>query len=131
MAINIFFDGGKKVNAVIHGFTVKTDQPIRAGGENTAPAPFALFLASLATCAGFYVKAFCDQRNIPADDITLTMDYEVNPATHLISKIIIEIIVPQDFPEKYDAAVINAASVCTVKRHLNTEIQHIITVKRK
>jgi ribosomal protein S12 methylthiotransferase accessory factor len=131
MAINIFFDGGKKVNAVIHGFTVKTDQPIREGGENTAPAPFALFLASLATCAGFYVKSFCDHRNIPADEITLTMNYEVDQATHLISKMIIEINVPQDFPEKYDAAVINAAAVCTVKRHLNPEIQHIITVKRK
>ena len=129
--IEIFFDGGKKVNAVIHGFTVKTDQPIRSGGENTAPAPFNLFLASLATCAGFYVKAFCDQRNIPADDITLSMDYEVNSVTHLIGKIVIEINVPDDFPDKYDTALINAAAVCAVKRHLNPEIQHIITVKRK
>jgi putative redox protein len=129
--IDVFFDGGKKVNAVIHGFTVKTDQPIRSGGENTSPAPFNLFLASLATCAGFYVKVFCDQRNIPADNITLSMDYEVNQSTHLIGKIKIEIKVPADFPEKYDAAVINAAAVCTVKRHLNPEIENIITVTRK
>lgn len=131
MAIEVFFDGGKKVNAVIHGFTVQTDQPVRAGGENAAPAPFALFLASLATCAGYYVKVFCDQRNIPSDNITLTMDHETDPATHLVRKMIIEIIVPGDFPEKYEAAVINAASVCAVKRHLNPEIQHLITVKRK
>jgi putative redox protein len=131
MSIKVFFDGGKKVNAVIHDFTVKTDQPVRAGGENSAPAPFALFVASLATCAGFYVKAFCDQRSIPSDKITLSMDYEVNPSTHLISKIVIEINVPLDFPEKYDVAVINAASVCAVKRHLNPEIENIITVTRK
>ena len=129
--IEVFFEDGKKVNAVIHDFTVKTDQPVRSGGENTAPAPFSLFLASLATCAGFYVKTFCDQRNIPADDITLSMDYEVNQATHLIGKIMIEIKIPDDFPEKYDAALINAAGSCTVKRHMNPEIQHIITVKRK
>ena len=131
MPIDVYFEGGKKVNAVIHGFTVKTDQPVRAGGENTAPAPFNLFLASLATCAGFYVQAFCDQRSIPSSDITLTMDYEVNPSTHLISKIMIEICVPHDFPEKYDTAVINAASVCAVKRHLNPEILNIITIIRK
>ena len=131
MTIDVTFDGGKKVNAVVHDFTIKTDQPVRGGGENTAPAPFSLFLASLATCAGYYVKAFCDQRNIPADDITLAMDYEVNPATHLIRKFIIEINVPADFPEKYDAAVINAAAVCAVKRHLNPEIENIITVNRK
>jgi putative redox protein len=131
MAVEVFFDGGKKVNAVIHDFTVKTDQPIRAGGENSAPSPFALFLASLATCAGYYVKAFCDQRSIPSDKITLTMNHEVNSSTHLISKIVIEIIVPHDFPEKYDVAVINAASVCTVKRHLNPEIENLITIIRK
>lgn len=130
MATDVYFEGGKKVNAVIHGFTIKTDQPIRGGGENTAPAPFSLFLASLATCAGYYVKVFCDQRNIPAEDITLSMNYEVNPDTHLINRFMIDIRVPQDFPEKYDAAVINSAAVCTVKRHLNPEIQHIITVSR-
>jgi putative redox protein len=129
--ITVYFESGKKVNAVVHGFSVKTDQPIRSGGENSAPAPFNLFLASLATCAGFYVKAFCDQRNIPGDDITLSMDYEVNQATHLVSKFMIEIKVPADFPEKYDAAVINAAGVCTVKRHLNPEIENIITLTRK
>ena len=130
MAIDVYFNGGKKVNAVIHGFTVLTDQPIRSGGDGTAPAPFNLFLASLATCAGFYVKAFCDQRNIATDGITLSMDYEVNPATHLIAKIMIEIKVPSGFPQKYDAAVINAAAVCAVKRQLNPEIQNFITVTR-
>jgi len=130
MAIDVYFDGGKRVNAVIHGFTVSTDQPVRSGGDESALSPFNLFLASLATCAGFYVKAFCDQRNIATDGITLSMEYEVSPATHLIAKILIEIKVPSGFPEKYDAAVINAAAVCAVKRHLNPEIQNIITIKR-
>ena len=131
MAVDVFFAGGTEVNATINGFTVKTDQPLRAGGENTAPAPFALFLASLATCAGYYVKAFCDQRQIPSDEITLFMEHEVDPVSHLIGTISIDIRVPAGFPEKYEAAVINAASVCAVKRHLNPEIRNIITVTRK
>jgi hypothetical protein len=44
MAIEVYFDGGKKVNAIIQDFTVKTDQPVRGGGDNSAPAPFTLFL---------------------------------------------------------------------------------------
>jgi putative redox protein len=131
MSVEVYFDGGRKVNAIIHGFTVKTDQPERSGGENTAPAPFALFLASLATCAGFYVKSFCDQRGIPSEEITLSMEHHVNPMTHLMDKIVIDIKVPADFPEKYDNAVINAAAVCAVKRHLNPAIHNIITVTRK
>jgi putative redox protein len=48
MDMTITFHGGKKVHAEYNGFVHKTDQPQDAGGENTAPSPFDLFLASLA-----------------------------------------------------------------------------------
>jgi putative redox protein len=131
MSIKVVFEEGKKVNAVIDGFTVKTDQPKRAGGDESAPMPFSLFLASLATCAGIYVKSFCDQRAIPWENISLDMDYFTDPVTRLIGKIQININVPEDFPEKYNEAVIHAASVCAVKRHLNSNIVTEINVVRK
>ncbi len=58
MSVQAYFDGNKKVNALIDGFTVFTDQPAQSGGDNSAPTPFSLFLASLGTCAGIYVKGF-------------------------------------------------------------------------
>ncbi len=130
MSISVYFPGGVKVNAKLDGFDVATDQPVKTGGEGSAPAPFGLFLASLATCAGYYVKAFCDSRQIPSDGISLTMDTEYNPAEKMIGKIIIRIHVPAGFPEKYDAAVINAAAICAVKRHLSEKIINEIVVVR-
>jgi len=130
MSIEIYFDGPKKVNARFEGFTVETDQPVRAGGEGSAPTPFALFLSSLATCAGIYIKGFCDQRSLPSGDIRLTLDYIVEPVTKNIGKFIIKIFVPADFPEKYDTALIQSASLCAVKRHLDPAIQNEITVVR-
>jgi ribosomal protein S12 methylthiotransferase accessory factor len=130
MSITVSFPGGVKVNAQLEGFEVATDQPVRAGGEASAPAPFGLFLASLATCAGYYVKAFCDSREISSEGISLSMDTEYNPAEKMIGKIIIRIHVPADFPEKYDNAVINAASICAVKRHLSEKIINDIIVVR-
>ena len=44
---------------------------------------------------------------------------EWNDKTHLVSKISLELHLPKNFPEKYRESVINAASLCTVKRHLN------------
>jgi len=129
--IEVYFDGGRKVNANIKGFTIKTDQQIKAGGEGSAPEPFTLFLASIATCAGVYVQSFCIQREIPADEITLSMDYEVDPIAKMIALIRINIHVPDDFPVKYESAVINAAALCTVKKHLSEKIQSEITVIRK
>jgi len=130
MSITVSFPGGVKVNAQLEGFEVATDQPVRAGGEESAPAPFGLFLASLATCAGYYVKAFCDSRDISSEGISLSMDTEYNPAEKMIGKIIIRIHVPAEFPEKYDNAVINAASICAVKRHLSEKIKNDIIVVR-
>ena len=130
MPIEVYFPGGRKVNAKLGQFDIKTDQAVISGGEGSAPEPFALFLASLATCAGIYVKSFCDQRQIVSDKITLTMDYEPDPLTKLINRITISINVPPDFPEKYDSAVINAASLCKVKRHLKESIEMNVMVSR-
>lgn len=128
--MEIFFDGGKKVNANLNGFIIKTDQSPHAGGEGSAPEPFALFLASLGTCAGIFVKSFCDQRGIPTDGIKLYQHMEFNPEKKIMGKIEIEISVPADFPEKYEGAVINAASLCLVKRHLINEIDFHVYVKK-
>lgn len=116
--MKITFPGGKKVNAEYNGFNHKTDQPLSAGGENSAPSPFDLFLAALGACAGFYVLSFCQQRGIDPATIELRQSMEFDAQTHLIGRIDIEIILPASFPEKYRAAVVQAAQLCTVKKHL-------------
>jgi ribosomal protein S12 methylthiotransferase accessory factor len=118
MEMKITFPGGKRVNAEYNGFTHLTDQPAASGGENSAPSPFELFLASLGTCAGFYVQSFCQQRGIDMAGIELRQTMEWDAQTHLIGRIDIEILLPAAFPEKYRAAVVQAAQLCTVKKHL-------------
>ena len=71
MDMEIVFAGGKKVDAVYKGFTVKTDQSESSGGRGSAPQPFDLFLASIGTCAGIYVLSYCQNHRIDADRIKL------------------------------------------------------------
>lgn len=118
MEMQIFFDGKKQVNAEWNGQVIKTDQPVQGGGEGLAPTPFDLFLASIGTCAGIYVKGFCDQRGLSTENIKIVQKLNFNPSTRLIDKIDLEIQVPDDFPEKYKEAVINSANLCAVKRHM-------------
>ncbi|HEK85354.1 MAG: OsmC family protein [Candidatus Saccharicenans sp.] len=115
--IKVTFPGGLKVNAEVRGMIITTDQPPYAGGEGSAPAPFDLFLASIATCAGYYVLAFCRQRNLPTDGIYLTMSMETG-ASKMIEKSEIVIHLPASFPEKYLEAVVRAADQCAVKAHI-------------
>ncbi|MEJ5305844.1 MAG: OsmC family protein [Ignavibacteria bacterium] len=116
--MEIVFSGNKKVDAIFNGQVIRTDQPIQAGGDGTAPAPFDLFLASIGTCAGIYVLGFCQARGIPTDGIKLIQKMNYNFQKRLFDKIEVEIKLPPDFPEKYKAAVINAAENCAVKKHL-------------
>ncbi len=117
--MDIYFEGNKKVVADYKGFKIVTDQPVRAGGDGSAPAPFDLFLASLGTCAGIYVKGFCDQRGISTDGIRLVQEMQQDPESRMISELKITIFLPPSFPERYKAAVINAANLCAVKRHIH------------
>jgi putative redox protein len=115
---DITLAGGKKVNIAMRGFTIITDQPLSDGGENSAPSPFELFLASLGTCAGYFVVSFCQARNIPTEGIKMTQTVIRSDATHMVEKIVIDISLPAGFPDKYKDAVIRAAESCTVKKHL-------------
>lgn len=114
--MKITFPGGKKVNAEFNGYVVKTDQPVQGGGEGTAPSPFELFLASIGTCAGIFVKGFCDSRGISSEGIEIDERLEYDHAKHKIGKIILDIKLPASFPEKYKDAVINSANLCAVKK---------------
>lgn len=134
MDITITFPGGKKVNAEVNGMVIPTDQPKLQGGDGTAPSPFAHFLASIGTCAGIYVLSFCQERKIPTDKITLTerLEYTADDGKSKLSKIVLEINVPPDFPEKYRNALIKVADQCAVKKTMMNPPQfEINTVVRE
>lgn len=129
--MKIYFEGKKQVFADVNGFTVKTDQSIRGGGEGQYPEPFTLFLSSLGTCAGIFVKGFCDSRGIDSQKIYLTQEQFYDSIKKMINRIEMKIHVPADFPEKYEKAAIQSASLCAVKRHLKEEIEINIEVVRE
>jgi putative redox protein len=118
MDIEVYFEEGAKVNARLGKHVVKTDQKERGGGEDSAPAPFDYFLASLATCAGIYVKVFCDRRDIDSSKIRINQKHRTDPQTRKLIGIDLDIILPDGFPDKYREAVLKAADQCAVKRLL-------------
>jgi ribosomal protein S12 methylthiotransferase accessory factor len=116
--MTVTFPGAKRVDAEYGGFTIHTDQSKHGGGEGSAPQPFDLFLASIATCAGIYVKGFCDSRGLSTEGLGLEMEIEKDAATHRVGRLIITIHLPAGFPEKHREAVIRAAELCAVKKHI-------------
>ena len=85
-------------------------------GDDAAPAPFDLFLASIATCAGLYALRFCQQRDIPTADLALALETVRDPEAKRLAGIRLDLTVPPEFPKKYEKAIARAIDQCAVKR---------------
>jgi len=129
MEMIIDFPGGAKVDAHFGPFTIQTDQPLIGGGNDSAPTPFATFLASIGTCAGIYVLGFCKQRSLPTEGIRIIQTMHTEPTNGMISKIDLEIQTPPSFPEKYLPSLIRSAELCAVKKHLEHPPQFQVTTR--
>ena len=118
--IVVTFPGGKRVDAQVGGHVVRTDQPLQGGGTDSHPTPFALFAASMGTCAGIFVVGFCQKRALPTDGIRIVerLRYAEDGA---LAGVDLDIEVPATFPEKYREALVRVADQCSVKRAIQAQ----------
>lgn len=127
--LKVVFGDNFKIDVEFKGHVIKTDQPVRDGGDGTAPSPFDLFLASLAACAGFYAAAFCKERKIPTAGLGVTMTTERGEVSKMIDTITFTVDLPAGFPEKYRFALVKAVEHCTVKAHIQRAPRFEVVVR--
>ena len=127
MSMQISFPGGVAVAAQLDSFTVLTDQPVASGGANSAPNPYELFLASIGTCAGFFALRFCQQRELSTEGLGLSLDIERDPESRQLLKVVIELQLPEGFPQKYRQAIIKATDQCAVKQAIIAQPEFVVT----
>src|SRR5438874_482869 len=114
MDLRITFPGGKRVEAELAGRTIATDQPPDSGGAGSAPEPFALFAASIGTCAGFYALAFCQSRRLDTRGLALRERLVFDESRRMVA-VEIDVELPAGFPEKYRQPLLRAVEGCKVK----------------
>jgi putative redox protein len=114
----VSFPGGQVVEAHYHGHSIPTDQPVRHGGGGSAPAPFDLFLASIATCAGFYALQFAQTRGLPTAGLEVSLEPVRGDDGKHFDLIRLTVTLPDGFPQKYRPALQRAIDQCAVKRHI-------------
>lgn len=113
--------GGKRVDTQIGRHVIRTDQPAAGGGEDSAPAPFDLFLASIGTCAGIYVAGFCQKRGLPTEGIRIAQRNHFDPESGTLVRVEMDVLLPAGFPEKYVDAVVRVADQCKVKKAIQAQ----------
>ncbi|MBN2495593.1 MAG: OsmC family protein [Deltaproteobacteria bacterium] len=116
MDLTVSFPGGKKVDAEIGGFVVRTDQPVSQGGEGSSPSPFVYCLAAMGTCAGIYVLSYLQARDLPTEGVRLVQRHHADPQSGKLTKISLKILLPPEIPEKHFKPIIRSAEKCAVKK---------------
>ena len=143
MEIKVNFLDKLRLEAKFDDFTVVADQPIRYKGDGSAPGPFDYFLASSALCAAYYVKLYCNTRNISTDNIRLSQNNIVDPENRYQQIFKIQVELPPDIQEVDRRGILNSIERCTVKKvvqagpefvieeveSLDADAQSLLTVK--
>tara|TARA_R110001583_G_scaffold195549_1_gene375938 strand:- start:36561 stop:38771 length:2211 start_codon:yes stop_codon:yes gene_type:complete len=126
MEIKVNFLDKLRLEAKFDDFTVVADQPIRYKGDGSAPGPFDYFLASSALCAAYFVKLYCETRNIPTDNIRLSQNNIVDPENRYKQLIKIQIELPADISAKDRQGILRSVDRCTVKKAIQTGPDFVI-----
>ena len=116
MEIKVNFLDKLRLEAKFDDFTVIADQPIRYKGDGSAPGPFDYFLASSALCAAYFVKLYCDTRNIPTENIRLSQNNIVDPENRYAQIFKIQVELPSDISDKDRQGILRSIDRCTVKK---------------
>ncbi len=126
MEIKVNFLDNLKVEAKFDDFSVVADQPIRYKGDGAAPGPFDYFLASSAMCAAYFVRVYCNSRDIPTENIRLSQNNIVDPEDRYKQIFKIQVELPESISEKHRLGIIRSIDRCTVKKVVQTGPEFVV-----
>ena len=116
MEIKVNFLDKLRLEAKFDDFTVIADQPIRYKGDGSAPGPFDYFLASSALCAAYFVKLYCDTRNISTENIRLSQNNIIDPENRYQQIFKIQVELPEGISATDRQGILRSIDRCTVKK---------------
>ncbi|KKR31818.1 MAG: hypothetical protein UT63_C0059G0001 [Candidatus Gottesmanbacteria bacterium GW2011_GWC2_39_8] len=113
MEMTISYKEGEKFIASCRGHEITIDQPLDNGGKDEGPTPPELFIASLGSCIGVYVLAYCKNAKINTEGMAINVKWEKAKDPDRIGTIKVDIKLPEDVGKR-KAALLKVAEHCLV-----------------
>ena len=66
---------------------------------------------------GLYALDFCKRRKIDPGQLKLSVEVQSHDKTRLVEKMIFNIDLAPEFPQKYTSALIRSMKLCYLKKH--------------
>ncbi|SFK45690.1 OsmC family protein [Streptomyces pini] len=117
--VSVALSGGDAYQVSVRGHEFTVDQPPEAGGEGLGPTPVDLFVASLASCVGFYAGRYLARHGLPREGLRVETEYEMadgRPAR--VGEVRLRLVLPRDIGETRTRALAAVVDHCTVHNSL-------------
>jgi uncharacterized OsmC-like protein len=119
--MQVRFRAGETYEVSVRGHRIVVDQPPSLGGDDEAPTPTELFIASLATCVGFYAGRYLSRHGYGRDGLAVEVGYEMaNDRPARVAGVTLTLQVPPDVPQRRREALHAVVSHCTVHNSITT-----------
>jgi uncharacterized OsmC-like protein len=119
--IRVRHEHGDRYRIGIRGHEIFVDQPVDDGGDDSAPTPTELFVASLASCVAFYARRYLSRHDLPLEGLRIETSYEMGTKPSRVSRFDVKVILPAGFPEDRQKALFAMVNACTVHSTLHHE----------
>jgi len=120
--------GGDKFDINVRGHVVRVDQPVKDRGEDTAPTPTELFVASLASCVAFYARRYLARHDLPTEGLAVEATFDMGSKPARVAGVNMRLVVPEGVPDHRLGALLAVATHCTVHNTLAAEPEVSITL---
>ena len=120
--------GGDRFDISVRGHIMSVDQPVRDGGDDTAPTPTELFVASLASCVAFYARRYLARHHLPTEGLAVEATFDMGSRPARVAGITLRVILPDGVPAERRDALLAVATHCTVHNTLETTPDVSITL---
>jgi putative redox protein len=116
--IDVNYTGGEAYAVTARGHALLTDQPLTAGGADTAMTPTELLIASLSSCVAFYTGRYLDRHRLNRDGLHVTTTFTTADHPARVDTARLRISIPGGIPAHREKALLAVASHCTVHNTL-------------
>jgi uncharacterized OsmC-like protein len=118
VTMRVDYDTGDRFAIQVRGHRVVVDQPAEMGGDDVGPTPTELFVASLASCVGFYARRYLARHDLDATGLSVEVSYTMATKPSRVGDVSLRLVVPAGVPEERQAALLAMAGHCTVHNTL-------------
>ena len=121
--LSVTYEDGKRFTAEVRGHRIPSDQREKGGGQDSAPEPFDLFVASHAMCMMLFAQIFLERNELSTDGLRLDVEYEMADHPRRLGKLHGVLHVPSADLGKRAKAVIRSALACPVHHSIREDVE--------